>query len=108
MKVPFDGDLSYTDENNFEGNIQTEPASLQFLKPLIEKMPGAVHSFDIRNGMGEVTGARIWRSDGVLSYHVKGRLDQTAVSYENYALTDVAAFFDICDGVLQIENFSGK
>ena len=108
LKVPFDGALSYTDENNFEGNIQTEPASLQFLKPLIEKMPGAVHSFDIRNGMGEVTGARIWRSDGVLSYHVKGRLDQTAVSYENYALTDVAAFFDICDGVLQIENFSGK
>ena len=51
MKVPFDGDLSYTDENNFEGNIQTEPASLQFLNPLIEKMPGAVHSFDIRNGM---------------------------------------------------------
>lgn len=30
LKVPFDGDLSYTDENNFEGNIQTEPASLQF------------------------------------------------------------------------------
>ena len=108
LNTPFDGELLYTNENNFEGNVHAERVSLQSLKPLIEKMPRAMHSFDVKNGTGEVTEAKIWRSDGVLSYHVKGRLDQTAVSYENYALTEGAAFFDICDGVFQVENFSGK
>lgn len=108
LNTPFDGDLVYTNENNFEGNLQTQPAALTSLQPLIEKMPGAMHSFDIKNGTGEVTGAKIWRSDGVLSYHIKGRLDQAEVSYENYALTDGAAFFSIRNGILQIENFIGK
>ncbi len=108
LETPFKGDLLYTNENNFEGNVQTESVPLNSLKPLINKMPDTMHSFEVKAGTGEVTSAKIWRSDGALSYHVKGRLDQAEMSYTQYALTDGAAFFDIYDGVLQVQNFSGK
>ena len=104
----FDGTLLYTDENNLEGEIKAESIDLKSLKPLIQKMPDTWHLSDVKSGSGEVTSAKVWRSDGVLSYHIEGRLKQTALSYENYALTDGTAFFDIYNKNIAVKNFSGK
>lgn len=108
LNSEFYGTLFYTDENNLEAEIKADAVSLESLKPLFQKLPETQHSFDIQSGTGKITGAKIWRSDGAFSYHVKGRLEQTVASYKNYTLTDGAAFFDIYNKNISIKDFFGK
>lgn len=108
LSAPFDGDIDFVNGDNFKGNIQIEPVKLTELTPLFDLMPSVMHSFDIRDGTGEVTSAKIWRSDGALSYHIQGRLENAVLGYDTYALTDGAAFFDINTNVVAITGARGK
>lgn len=102
------GTLLYTDENNLKAEIKADSVSLESLKPLLEKLPDTEQHFDVQSGTGKITGAKIWRSDGAFSYHIKGRLEETVASYKNYMLTEGAAFFDIYNKNVSIKDFSGK
>ena len=108
LNASFDGDMDFKNGDNFKGSIRMEPVQLTDLTPLLDLMPSVMHSFDIRHGTGEVTSAKIWRSDGTLSYHIQGRLENAALGYDTYALTDGAAFFDVNTHVVTITGASGK
>lgn len=91
----FTGDLKYTNTSNMEINLKTDPVSLPSLKPLLEQFPQISSKLDIDKGTGQVTSAKIWKSDGAVAYHVQGSINDAALRYENYILADGAAFFDI-------------
>lgn len=93
--------FTYTDERNFEGDIKTGPLSLRELKPAFDRFSDALQSFDIKDGTAELSSAKVWKSDGLLSYEVEGRLQQVAGQYDKYAITEGAAFFDMKNGILQ-------
>ena len=94
----FTGDLKYTNTNNMEISLETDPVSLTSLKPLLEQFPQISSKLDIDKGTGQVTSAKIWKSDGAVAYHVQGSIKDAALRYDHFILADGAAFFDIENG----------
>lgn len=105
---PFNGTLKYTDEYNLEVDLKADSISLKSLQPLLNQFPDLSKKIELKNGTGEATSAKIWRSDGAVAYHVKGHFNNAALSYENYILADGAAFFDIYDGEASFSDVSAK
>ena len=108
LDAPVDVEFTYADENHFDGTIKTGAMALKGLKPIFDRFTDFMQSFDIKDGTAEISQGRIWKSDGLLSYQVKGSFSQVAGKYEKYALTEGAAFFDIKNGIFQIHDISGK
>ena len=104
----FDGNLNFTNTNQLEVNLKTDPVSLKSLQPLLNQFPQVSQKLEVNNGTGEVTSAKIWKSDGAVAYHVKGHINDAALRYENYILADGAAFFDIENGHASISEVSLK
>lgn len=104
----FDGKLKYTDSNNLEVNIKTDPVPLKSLQPLIEKLPQFQKKLTLQDGTGSITEAKIWKSDGVVAYRMTGSFNHAALGYENYILADGAAFFNIENNRADITKISGK
>ena len=102
----FEGDLTYTNTSNMEINLKTAPVSFKSLEPLLEKFPSISQKIEIDKGTGQVTSAKIWKSDGAVAYHVSGSISDAALRYENYILADGAAFFTIDDGHVAISDAS--
>ncbi len=102
----FEGDLTYTNTSNMEINLKTAPVSFKSLEPLLEKFPSISQKIEIDKGTGQVTSAKIWKSDGAVAYRVQGSIHDAALRYENYILADGAAFFDITDGHVTISDAS--
>ena len=94
----FKGDVKYTNTNNMEISLETDPVSLTSLKPLLEQFPQISSKLDIDKGTGQVTSAKIWKSDGAVAYHVQGSIKDAALRYDHFILADGAAFFDIENG----------
>lgn len=72
--------------------MKADSISLKSLQPLLNQFPDLSKKIELKNGTGEATSAKIWRSDGAVAYHVKGHFNNAALSYENYILADGAAF----------------
>ncbi len=104
----FDGNLNFTNTNQLEVNLKTDPVSLKSLQPLLNQFPQVSQKLEVNNGTGEVTSAKIWKSDGAVAYHVKGHINDAALRYENYILADGAAFFDIENGHASFSEVSLK
>ena len=103
-----EGTLDFTNTDKMEINMKTDPVSLKSLQPLLNQFPQVSQKLEVNNGTGEVTSARIWKSDGTVAYHVKGHVNDAALRYENYILADGAAFFDIENGHLAVTEASLK
>lgn len=101
-----EGSLDFTSTDRMEINMKTDPVSLSSLQPLLNQFPQISQKLEVNNGTGEVTSAKIWKSDGTVAYHVKGHVNDAALRYENYILADGAAFFDIENGVLTLTETS--
>lgn len=101
-----EGNLDFTSSDRMEINMKTDPVSLKSLQPLLNQFPQISQKLEVNNGTGEVTSAKIWKSDGTVAYHVKGHVNDAALRYENYILADGAAFFDIENGVLTLTETS--
>lgn len=102
----FNGDLNFTSTSKLEINMKTDPVSLKSLQPLLNEFPQVSQKLEVNNGTGEVTSAKIWKSDGTVAYHVKGHINDAALRYENDILADGAAFFDIENGEVSIKEAS--
>lgn len=103
----FDGRLKYTDSNNLEVNIKTDPIPLKSLQPLIEKLPQFQKKLTLQDGTGSITEAKIWKSDGIVAYRMTGSFNHAALGYENYILADGAAFFNIENNRADVTKISG-
>ena len=103
----FDGRLKYTDSNNLEVNIKTDPIPLKSLQPLIEKLPQFQKKLTPQDGTGSITEAKIWKSDGIVVYRMTGSFNHAALGYENYILADGAAFFNIENNRADVTKISG-
>lgn len=104
----FAGTLNYNNEDQFSIQLKTSEISLKSLKPLMDQFPQFSQKIDFKEGTGEVTSAKIWKSDGKVAYKVDGRLNHAALSYENDILADGAAFFCIENDRVTIREFKGK
>ena len=105
-KARFHASMTYEDENHFQGEAEMDPLPLTALEPLLSRLPAAAQEVEIKDGTGQVTRAKVWRSGGNLSYHIAGRLQDAALDIQQYALTDGAAFFDIYDGWVRLTDAS--
>ena len=74
LDAPVDVEFTYADENHFDGTIKTGAMALKGLKPIFDRFTDFMQSFDIKDGTAEISQGRIWKSDGLLSYQVKGVL----------------------------------
>lgn len=104
----FTGTLNYSNTDQFNIQVKTNEISLKSLQPLMDQFPQFSQSINLKEGTGEVTSARIWKSDGKVAYKVDGRLDHAALSYENDILADGAAFFCIENDRITVRDFKGK
>ena len=103
-----EGELKYVDSNNLEVHVKTDSLALKSLQPLLEQFPQMQHKFVLKDGTGEVTDAKIWKSDGTVAYRVSGSFNHAALSYENYILADGVAFFCIENGMISFTEASGE
>lgn len=104
----FAGTLHYINTDRFNIQVKTNEISLKSLQPLMGQFPQFSQSVDLKEGTGEVTSAKIWKSDGKVAYKVDGRLDHAALGYENDVLADGAAFFCIENDRITVRDFKGK
>lgn len=105
----FKGSLDFQDQNHYSGSLSTDPVKLHSLEPLFNALPSSImHSVQINEGTGEITSAKVWKNNGALSYRIQGCLEHAALSIDDYALADGAAFFDITNGVASLSEMKAK
>jgi translocation and assembly module TamB len=108
LDTSFTGNLKYTDSNNLEVNVKTDPLSLSSLQPLLKQFPQVEQKLTLKEGTTQVTDAKIWKSDGTVAYRVTGSFNHAALGYDDYVLTDGAAFFNIENGNVDVTKLSAK
>ena len=108
LDTAFEGNLKYTDSNNLEINVKTDSLALTSLEPLLKQFPQVEQKLTMREGTTQVTDAKIWKSDGAVAYRVTGSFNHAALSYDDYVLTDGAAFFNIENGNVDVTKLSAK
>lgn len=108
LDTGFKGNLKYKDSNNLEINVKTDPLALTSLEPLLKQFPQVEQKLTMKEGTAQVTDAKIWKSDGTVAYRVTGSFNHAALSYDDYVLTEGAAFFNIENGNVDVTKLSAK
>ncbi len=103
----FHASMMYTDENNLEGELSAEALPITLATPYLAQLPDSVKPLSLTDGTVSISSAKVWRHDGVLSYHVKGDLKNVGANWDKYSLKNGAADFDVYDGSAKISLVRG-